>query len=200
MDEQIEQARQKLMEADVELVTFSWFWYSDSYGYHDQKAFQSDGTEVTSTYTYDELASAGHAVGYFFPKYRGDERKPTVFGWQVKNNRVQIVAEPQEIPEPDEVWRAEAGPNYSYSLENSLQKMLEASRWSPDFPNAQADLEIFLHHEDEFVRSSLAANPNVTEGTLVQLGYDHSPFVRNSVRMNPAIPDWLKKELGKQLE
>jgi hypothetical protein len=198
MNDQDEQVRQKLIEADVELVTFSWFWYSDSYGYHDQKAFRSDGTEVTSAYSWVELDSAGHAVSAFFPKFR--ESKLAVFGWQVKNNRVQIAARPEEYDDPDDEFLGEAGQDYTYTLENGLQQMLEASRWSSESLNPQTQLEVFFQHEDDFVRSSLAANPNIPEDTLVQLGYDPSPFVRNSVRMNPAIPDWLKKALGKELE
>jgi hypothetical protein len=219
MNDRDEQVRQRLIEQGVELITFSQYWYNDE-GFprpRQMKAWNSSGNEVKldGGIEYSILSFLHHLL---LPMQYGNDQK--VFGWQVKNNCLQVSASnleyanrygyPEDFQNESEEWNAyreavskwggHSDPNYEYALSENLQQMLEASRWSSESLNSQTQLEVFFQHEDEFVRSSLAANPNIPEGTLVQLGYDHSPFVRNSVRMNPAIPDWLNNVLGKQLE
>jgi hypothetical protein len=214
-----EQRRLRLLEKGVELLTFSQYWYSDEILSRQLKAWGADGKEIKLD---DEIGAwiVWSVYSVLSPvRHMANEK---VFGWQVRNNCLQIAApnldftnlyghvdDLQNESESEELnayweaakkWGGYSNPNYEYTLSENLKTMLEASRWSTEIHDAETQLELYLHDSDEFVRSSIAANPNVSEETLVQLGYDSSAFVRNSVRMNPATPRWLLDSLGGMLE
>jgi hypothetical protein len=215
MSDRHESTRLQLLELGIEFITFCQYWYNDETFPLHAKAWTIDGIEMQlSDVMWEQTRWALHNV--FKPVHV--EANEKVFGWNLRNNSLQTAARNLEFThefgdydsldvetrvayeQTTQVWGIAADPNYKYDVSENLKIMLDASRWSTEVKDAETWLELYLNDNDEFVRSSIAANPNVSEENLVQLGYDHSSFVRNSVRMNPATPRWLLDSLGGMLE
>jgi hypothetical protein len=215
MSDRNESIRLKLLEMGIEFITFSQYWYSDVTFPLHAKAWASNGTEIQLSDTiWEQTRWSLHKVLKPVPV----EANEKVFGWHLKNNTLQMAAHDLEFTNEfgdydalDEgtriayeqrtrEWGIAADPNYKYEVSNDLKVMLEAAQWSQKTVSAQELLEVYMQHPDEFVRSSLAANPNVSEAVLVKLAEDQSAFVRNSVRMNPNVPMWIKEAIGGYLE
>jgi hypothetical protein len=211
-----------LIDLGVELVTFSNAYIIESKCEGYFKAWHKECH--TLQFDSEMWGRIEDAVHWLATSNLGAEYERShgyVIGWQVINNRVQIAAkniyyaggfdyeehsfekhslEWNAYQEARREWGGSAEPSYRYDLTGDLPQMFAAMHWSSNTQGAASQLEHFLHHPDEFVRSSLAANPNTPEDTLVQLGYDSSIYVRNTIRMNPGIPEWLKKALAYDFE
>jgi hypothetical protein len=217
-----EETRNQLIDLGIELVTFSDSWFIDRNCEGYFKAWHRNG--LTKEFDRGMWGRIHNAVHWNATSKLGAEYARSsfyVFGWQVINSRVQIAAQNRRFvggfdyheddvaphtaewiayQEAKQEWGGNADPNYRYDLTGDLQQMFAAMRWSPNDQDSISQLEHFLHHPDEFVRSSLAVNPNIAEDILIELGYDPSIHVRNTIRMNPGTPGWLKKVLGRDFE
>jgi hypothetical protein len=217
-----EETQSQLIDLGVELVTFSNTYIIDSKCEGYFKAWHKDCRALE--FDSEMWGRIRGAVYWQATSRLGAEYERSnsyVIGWQVINNRMQIAAknlhyvggfdyeeyefekfslEWNAYQKAKREWGGSANPSYRYDLTGDLRQMFAAMRWSLTDQDTASQLEYLLHHPDEFVRSSLAANPNVPEDIQVQLGYDSSVHVRNTIRMNPGIPEWLKKVLAYDFE